>query len=87
MEDTSFIDLLREENLSRINIDPRLIDAFKNVMKNIQLYFNEKGYSSEREYAKLFNDYILTQDTAKKMSFVVSDEPCSLLTATKPFNE
>lgn len=75
MEDTSFIDLLREENLSRINIDPRLIDAFKNVMKNIQLYFNEKGYSSEREYAKLFNDYILTQDTAKKMSFVVSDEP------------
>ena len=31
MEDTSFIDLLREENLSRINIDPRLIDAFKNV--------------------------------------------------------
>ena len=51
MEDTSFIDLLREENLSRINIDPRLIDAFKNVMKNIQLYFNEKGYSSEREYA------------------------------------
>lgn len=29
VEDKSFIDLLTEENLSKIDIDPRLIDCFK----------------------------------------------------------
>ena len=34
MKDTSFIDLLKEENLNKMIIDERLIDAFKQTMKN-----------------------------------------------------
>ena len=40
VEDKSFIDLLTEENLSKIDIDPRLIDCFKRVTDKLQTYFN-----------------------------------------------
>jgi len=74
-ENTYFIDLLKDENLSKIDIDPALIPAFKNVMMNIQKYFDERGYTNDRDYARLFRDFILTDDEDKKMSFDVSDEP------------
>ena len=54
MEDKSFINLLTEENLAKINIDSRLVDSFKRVMKKMQVYFNSNGYTSERDYQAFF---------------------------------
>ena len=58
MEDKSFINLLTEENLSKINIDPRLVDSFKRVMKNhiINISNNKVAILAEK---KLINSFIL----------------------------
>ena len=57
MQDTSFIDLINEDNLSKINIDENLISIFKNAMKNFQTYFNYMGYTKTRDYEKFFSKY------------------------------
>ena len=75
MEDKSFINLISEENLSKINIDPRIVDSFKRVMKKIQVYFNANGYTSERNYQEYFNEYLLNTDSSKNLSFFINDEP------------
>lgn len=75
MKDTCFIDLIKEENLKRINIDPRLIDTFKRVMERMQKYFNDNGYNSVCDYKKFFEETILTSDESKKMTFLISNEP------------
>lgn len=75
MDDKSFINLLTEENLAKINIDPRLVDSFKRVMKKMQVYFNSNGYTSERDYQAFFNEYLLNPDNTKNLSFFLNDEP------------
>lgn len=78
MEDKSFVDLLSEENLSKINIDPRLVDSFKRVIKKMQVYFNSNGYTSERNYQEFFNEYLLNPDSSKNLSFFLNDEPSKI---------
>lgn len=78
MEDKSFINLLTEENLAKINIDPRLVDSFKRVMKKLQVYFNSNGYTSERDYQAFFNEYLLNPDNTKNLSLFLNDEPSKI---------
>lgn len=59
MEDRSFINLCRDDMIARLDIDPRIVDVFKNVMKKMQAYFNANGYTSERDYGKFFETYLL----------------------------
>lgn len=59
MEDKSFLYLTNDDILSKINIDPRLIDSFKRVMEKMQDYFNANGYTSERNYQEFFEKYLL----------------------------
>ena len=59
VEDKSFIDLLTEENLSKIDIDPRLIDCFKRVTDKLQTYFNANGYTSQRDYKNFLRNIYL----------------------------
>ena len=73
MEDKSFINLLTEENLAKINIDPRLVDSFKRVMKKMQVYFNSNGYTSERDYQAFFYEYLLNPDNTKNLSLFLND--------------
>lgn len=75
MNDTSFIDLLKKNNLDKISIDDRVVEAFKSVMKKIQAYFNANGYSLERDYKKFFEEYLLTDDLSKKLNIIVNNEP------------
>ncbi len=74
MEDTSFIDLLKEENLSKIDIDPRLMESFKNVLKKMQAYFNANGYTGLRNYAEFFEEFLLTEDKNKKLPILLNKE-------------
>ena len=78
MEDKSFINLLTEENLAKINIDPRLVDSFKRVMKKMQVYFNSNGYTSERDYQAFFYEYLLNPDNTKNLSLFLNDEPSKI---------
>lgn len=59
VEDKSFIDLLTEENLSKIDIDSRLVDSFKRVTDKLQTYFNANGYTSQRDYKKFLRNIYL----------------------------
>ena len=77
MEDKSFINICSDENLQKINIDPRLVEAFKGAMYKIQKYFNEHGFSSKinfEEYLRMF----LLEDSDEKLSIVVGDLPSSV---------
>lgn len=77
VEDKSFIDLLTEENLSKIDIDPRLVDSFKRVTDKLQTYFNANGYTSQRDYKKFFEEYLF-KDMDSKLRIRVSDEPSKI---------
>lgn len=59
MEDNSFIKLTEEGTLEKINIDSRLVDSFKSVMKKIQDYFNANGYTSQRNYKEYLEKFLL----------------------------
>ena len=73
MEDRSFVDLLSKGNLDKIEIDPRLIDSFRRVMRKIQKFFNDRGYTKERNYRKFLQDLLLKEGTGK-YKIVVSKE-------------
>ena len=77
MEDTSFIDLIKEENLKKINIDERLIPIFITVMKNFQEFFNYMGYTKERNYKEFFEKYLL-KDSAIKMAIKCNRKPSKI---------
>lgn len=62
MEDKSFINLTNEENLNHINIDQRLIETFKKVMKEMQEYFNANGYTEKINYEEYFKNYLIDKD-------------------------
>ncbi len=50
MEDNSFVYFTQDDVLKNIDIDPRLVESFKRVMTRLQKYFNEKGYTKDRDY-------------------------------------
>ena len=77
VKDKSFIDLLTEENLSKIDIDSRLVDSFKRVTDKLQTYFNVNGYTSQRDYKKFFEEYLF-KDMDSKLRIRVSDEPSKI---------
>ena len=62
MEDKSFVNLINDDVLNRIKIDPRLREPFKNVMKRMQKYFNANGYTSQRDYKDFFEKYLIGKD-------------------------
>ena len=59
MEDNSFLYFTQDEVLSKIDIDPRLIDSFKRVMAKMQGYYNANGYTSQRNFKEYFEKYLL----------------------------
>lgn len=75
MDDKSFVSLLNEDILEKINIDAELIESFKRVIRKIQEYFNSNGYTLERDYGKFFNDYLINSDTTKNLRIYLNEEP------------
>ena len=61
-DDTSFIDLTKDEILSRIDINSKLIESFKEAMQKLQEYFNEHNYTRERDYSKFLERFLLFSD-------------------------
>ena len=61
MKKQIFLELTTEDNLKRINIDPRLIDSFKRVMTKIQQYFDSHGYSEKIDFESIVNNYLFPQ--------------------------
>ncbi len=61
-----FLELIIEENLKRLNIDPRLVDSFKRVMFKIQQYFDSHGYSEKIDFETIVNDYLLPRETVDR---------------------
>ena len=59
----AFLELTTEENLRKLNIDPRLVDSFKRVMTKIQAYFDSHGYSDKIDFETIVNDYLLPKET------------------------
>lgn len=56
---TPFLNLLKEENLSKIKIDKELIPVFKIVVAKISEYFLEHDLMGVRNWDSFFNQYIL----------------------------
>lgn len=77
MEDKSFINLLSDENLSKIDIDSRLTASFKRVIDKLQTYFNANGYTSQRDYKNFFEEYLL-KNADSKLRMMVSNEPSKI---------
>ena len=77
MEDTSFIDLTKVENLKRLSIDARLVPCFKRVMAKLQAYFNANGYTMQRDYASYLKRFLL-DDTDEKLSIICDSEPSKI---------
>ena len=46
MDDRSFVNLISDDVLNEMKIDPRLIEPFKRVVKKLQAYFNANGYTT-----------------------------------------
>jgi hypothetical protein len=65
MENTSFIDFCNDDYISKMNIDPRLVDALKNVLKKIQVYFNNNGYSNIENYQEYLMNYLVLDSEYK----------------------
>ena len=64
-KDTSFIELTKPKNLSKIRIQPILIPIFVNTMQRMQNYFNKHNYTKHFNYKELFKEFILTNDASK----------------------
>ena len=73
MIDTSFIDLIKEENIDKINIDKSLIESFKLAMIKIQEYFNKKNYFNGTKYVEFFNEFLL-KNSERKLKIIVSNQ-------------
>lgn len=77
MIDSSFIDLLSDDNIKKINIDPRLIEPFRNIMKKMQEYFNTKGYTLQRNYKEFFEKFLLSE-ISDKLKIIIDNEPSKI---------
>lgn len=74
MEDRPFLYLIQPDILEQLNIDPRLRDAFVNVMKKMDAYFYANGYYKLKDYKKFFCDYLINKD----FSILCNDEPSKI---------
>ena len=74
MEDRPFLYLTQPDVLDKINIDPRLRDAFVNVMKRMDAYFYANDYYKLKDYKKFFCDYLIGKD----FSILCNDEPSKI---------
>ena len=74
MDDKSFINLINDDVLNEIKIDPRLREPFKRTIKKMQAYFNANGYTSQRDYKTLFEENLI----GKNFKIYVSDEPSKI---------
>ena len=72
MEDNSFTYFTQDEVLSKMDIDPRLVEVFKYVMNSIQKHFNEKGYTKDRDY-KAFLERNLLKDGKRHIRIYVDE--------------
>ena len=72
MEDNSFVYFTQDDVLKNIDIDPRLVESFKRVMTRLQKYFNEKGYTKDRDYREYLEKYLLKSND-KSISIQVED--------------
>ena len=61
-----FLELTSEENIKRLNLDPRLTDSFKRVMTRILEYFDSLGYSEMVDYESILNEYLFPQEEINK---------------------
>lgn len=75
MEDTSFLSFTEDSIIDKIDIDPRLIDSFKRVMKKIQEYFNANGYTSQRNYKEYLERFLLNSGEQNMRFYVNKIEP------------
>ena len=69
-----FLYLRRFDCIKKIDIDPRLIDCFKEILLKLASYFEETGLLSARDYHKLFDDWLLSG----KFKICVSNEPSKI---------
>lgn len=74
MDDRSFVNLISDDVLSEIKIDPRLREPFKRIIKKMQAYFNANGYTSQRDYKTFFEENLI----GKNFKIYVSDEPSKI---------
>lgn len=74
MEDKSFLELINEEVLKEIKIDPRLREPFKKIAKKLQAYFNANGYTTQIDYKTFFEKNLIGKD----FKIYVSDEPSKM---------
>lgn len=63
MKDKSFLYFTQDEIISKMNIDSRIQDTFKNVFMKIQDYFNQKGYTDERNYYNFLSEIMLDPES------------------------
>lgn len=59
----AFLDLLKEENLSKINIDKELIPVFKIVVLKINDYFLKNNLMDVKDWNDFFKKYLITNNS------------------------
>lgn len=69
----TFLDLCKPENIERMNIDERLVPAFKNVMRKLHNFFEANGYYQSRNYSELIESRLLSGDD-NSFNFIISQE-------------
>jgi len=62
MNDSSFIFFTQDEIISKMNIDPRIQESFKNVFIRIQEYLNKKGYTNGKSYLDFLSKKMIDLD-------------------------
>ena len=60
--DNPFLDLLKEQNLTKIKIDKELIPFFKIVIAKLSDYFLRNNLISVKDWKSLFHTYLLTEN-------------------------
>ena len=78
MEDTSFLSFTEDSIIDKIDIDPRLIDSFKRVMKKIQNYFNANGYTSQRNYKEYLERFLLNSGEQNMRFYINKIDPVNV---------
>lgn len=58
---TPFLRILEPENLSKIEIDEKLVPAFRVVILKINDYFMENGLMDAKDWDSFFDDYLLKE--------------------------
>lgn len=71
----SFSDLTKKENLERLDIDARLIPAFKRVMIKMQNLFDAFSYNDVKDYKSFFEKFLLTDNEKEKVGIYVNSLP------------